>query len=40
MTNGAKEGKPINVDEAECIVIQATKIILGRIRCISFDMDT
>ena len=40
MTNGTKEGKPINVDEAKWIVIQATKIILGQIRCTSFDMGT
>ena len=28
-----------NVDEAERIVIQAAKIILGQIQCTSFDMD-
>ena len=35
-----KGRKTNDVDEAERIIIQATKIILGQIRCTSFDMDT
>ena len=35
-----KGRKTNNVDETERIVIQAAKIILGQIRCTSFDMDT
>ena len=35
-----KVGKANNIDEDERIVIQAAKIILGQIRCTSFDMDT
>ena len=35
-----KGRKANNVDGAERIVIQATKIILGQIRCTLFDKDT
>ena len=35
-----KGRKVNNVDEAERIVIQATKTMFGQIWCTSFDMDT
>ena len=35
-----KGRKANNVDEADSIVIQAAKIILGQIRCTLIDMDT
>ena len=35
-----KGRKANNVDEAERMVIQATKIILGQVRCTLFDINT
>ena len=35
-----KARKANNVDEAERIVLQAEKVILGQIRCATFHMDT
>ena len=35
-----KARKANNVDEAERIVLQAAKVILGQIRCTTFHMDT
>ena len=35
-----KARKASNVDEAERIVLQAAKVILGQIRCTTFHMDT
>ena len=41
INDGSYKGrKANNVDEVERIVIQAAKIILGQIRCTSFDIDT